>query len=854
MARSFRSSRIPDLLILVGCLLATPRAARGASEIVASRQAPSSVSAQYGTAIPVHVQAPGGSYLVPTGTGIEFRRSDAASDTLLGSFRTAGAVVEAAWTGRTAYLFAGDRGIVAVDGSDSTSLTAIGGHDHLGVIRHGAFAPGSATLAAATDQDLAFFHESSPGGLDLLERRSFTDGRRIVRVRARADSFLVLSVRQVPTLRMLVTLYRVRPGAAPESLWEFAANGLQAQDLAWPDAMAFVAVGNDGVLPLNTETRVAGAAVAVALGNFVRSVDADPASVVAVGQARTYAQFTRSGPKGGTLLNEQDRVASLDPFHVAVVGGLAVVSEDDAASPLDPDEAGTSVLEIRDVTQPAQSGRTTTTGLGRARRVIVDSGLAYVADYTGGLRIYRAAPADTSLVGVLPVTGTTRVYDLSLDPVRRVLYLAAGTAGVLVADVSNPSAPGVIASATLPGITVAVQSIDTTLAVAGRRGGASAGVTFLGVSNPNAPVPRGSLNFPSVIDPRAFAFRDTVLYVADDGQGLFSVDFKNPDAPAALGVASGTFTRDIDLAGTRLLAGTDADGLQIVDVADPGVPVLLATLPTPPIFGVAQQGETAIALLGDGGALAVDLRTPSAPRVRGVIPVPGFSRDAAWSGDTLLIAERFGLERYGADPTVTVEPALSLSVDTGSVLPRVLVVWFATLPPGAIGWNVYRDAGSAAEGQATAGSVRVNDGLLPPLVRAATDEGVLAGTTYRYRLEAFFADGSSRTVAEGVVYVTSNSALGRLYPNPYRPRSGQLLQIPYRVLSIDGGKSIELRVIDLQGRLVRRITTTTAAGGGFGSMTWDGRDDRGRLLADGVYFFRLEGPGIDDARQIILLR
>src|SRR5256885_16744535 len=120
MARTLRSSRIPDLLLLAGCLLVLPPPpARGAAEIVAPRRAPSSLSAQYGAAIPVHTGAAGGSYLVPTGAGIEFRRSDAASDTLLGSFRTAGGVDEAAWTGRTAYLFAGDRGIVAGDRTDS---------------------------------------------------------------------------------------------------------------------------------------------------------------------------------------------------------------------------------------------------------------------------------------------------------------------------------------------------------------------------------------------------------------------------------------------------------------------------------------------------------------------------------------------------------------------------------------------------------------------------------------------------------------------------------------------------------------------------------------------------------------
>jgi flagellar hook assembly protein FlgD len=74
------------------------------------------------------------------------------------------------------------------------------------------------------------------------------------------------------------------------------------------------------------------------------------------------------------------------------------------------------------------------------------------------------------------------------------------------------------------------------------------------------------------------------------------------------------------------------------------------------------------------------------------------------------------------------------------------------------------------------------------------------------------------------------------------------------VLSIDGGKSIELRVFDTSGRLVRRIPGSVPPGGGFASLAWDGRDDRGRVLPDGVYFVNVKGPGIDDARQIVLLR
>ncbi len=855
MILSGRSRRIPDLILLVGCFLAVlPRDARAASEIIATRLAPSSVSARYGPAVPVHPGSPGGSYLVPTETGMEYRGSGAVSDTLYGSFRTAGAVREIAWSGSTAYLLAGDRGIVAVDATDSTSLVAVGGHDHLGDLEHGAFAPSSATLAAATDATLYLFRETAPGVLDLIDTRSYQDGRRIVRVQARSDSFLVLSQRSSPTLRMFLTLYRVRSGAAPESLWEFQANGFQVGDLAWSGAIAFVAAGNSGILPFDTETRLAGAAEIVLTGQFVRGVDADSVSVVAIAEARTYAQFTRSGPKGATLTSEVDRLTAIEPFQISLVGGLAVISEDDQASPIEPDEVGSSLLEVRDVAQPAVPGRVTTTGTGRVRRVIWDQGFAYVADYTGGLRIYRGGAADTSLVGAFPVTGNTRVYDLAMDPLRRLVFLASGTGGLVIVDVADASSPTLVASLALTGLTSAVAFIDTSRVVVARRG-AGAGVTFVDVKdirNSVPPTARG--NYAGIQDPRALAVRDTVVFVADEPQGVVSIGFGNLDAPILIGTPSLIGSVDLDLLGTRLIVGTNGSGVQVVDATNPAALVPLSNVPSPPVFGVTQQGQTAVALLGDGGVLAIDLTTPSVPRVRGVIQVPGFSRDAFWVGDTLLVAARFGLERFQASPAIGADPVLGFTVDAAAVLPRVTITWTVSPPPGAIGWNLYRDTGSATSGLSSSPGFRVNDSLLGPAARSSIDAAAPGGIPVRYRLEVFFADGSSRKAAEGTLFVGSNSALGRVYPNPYRPRNGQGLNIPYRVLSIDGGKSIELGIYELSGRLVRKITGTTAGGGGYGSVTWDGRDGRGRLLADGVYFARLRGPGIDDARQFILLR
>ena len=845
----------PALLLLAGSsLVAVPSLGHAASQIVATRIAPSAVTSHYGPAVPLPSAPASGTFIIPTGTGIESRALGGGS-ARYGSFRTAGRIDEVASSGTTAYLFAGERGIVAVDVSDSSSLVAIGGHDHLGAIGRGAFAPGSGTLAAASDSAVYFLRELAPGSLSLIQSRVYRDGRALIRLQARNDSVLVLSRRTGGLLTMFLTLYRARSGAAPESLWEVRQNGVSPSDLAWSGDVAFIAAGNAGIIPVDVATRVAGAAVPVAGGVLARSLDADAATVVAVGEARTFARFLRSGPKGQTLIGEANGSTHLEPFHVRIVGGMAVVSEDDQSPPAEPDEMGQSVVEYWSIAgSPVAQPPAPDWGAGRVRRVAYDAGYAYLADYNAGLRVYRADPADTSLVGLLVGGVNDHVFDVALDALLHRAYLAAGSGGLQVVDITDPTSPVLVGALSLTGSTVAVAVVNDTLVVVARRGGSSAGVTFVDVTVASAPFARGEVNSPFVEDPRAIAVRDSIAFIADVFLGLQSIRFGNPDAPAVLGAPSGFGARDLDLAGDLLLVGTRSAGVEFVDVFRPESPSLLATLPTPAVFGVAQLGQTAIACLGDGGALAIDIRDWASPRVRGPIAVPGFARDAAWVGDTLLVAASFAMERFRASATVTSDPALSVTIDPGAILPRARVSWSVSAPSGAIGWNVYRDLGTAGQGVGSAIGVRVNDPLLDPSARSVDDTGLKAGTNYRYRLEAFYADGASRKVAEGTAYVPSVAGIGRLYPNPFYPNSGQSLTVPYRVFSADGGKSIRLRVYDVQGRLIRDIASTTPSAGGFGLVVWDGRDDRGRIPADGMYFAAVEGPGIDDSRQLLLLR
>ncbi len=92
----------------------------------------------------------------------------------------------------------------------------------------------------------------------------------------------------------------------------------------------------------------------------------------------------------------------------------------------------------------------------------------------------------------------------------------------------------------------------------------------------------------------------------------------------------------------------------------------------------------------------------------------------------------------------------------------------------------------------------------------------------------------------------ASSRLERAHPNPLNPAT----TIPY-VLAAPG--LVELRLYDVQGRLVRRLTGGRQPAGAH-EIVWDGRDETGSQLASGQYFATLtvNGKVVDTSRAVIL--
>jgi hypothetical protein len=64
---------------------------------------------------------------------------------------------------------------------------------------------------------------------------------------------------------------------------------------------------------------------------------------------------------------------------------------------------------------------------------------------------------------------------------------------------------------------------------------------------------------------------------------------------------------------------------------------------------------------------------------------------------------------------------------------------------------------------------------------------------------------------------------------------------------------VSLGVFDIAGRRVRTLAEGTFDAGEH-SASWDGRDFLGEAVSAGIYFYRLEGEGIDETRKLVVLR
>jgi hypothetical protein len=89
-------------------------------------------------------------------------------------------------------------------------------------------------------------------------------------------------------------------------------------------------------------------------------------------------------------------------------------------------------------------------------------------------------------------------------------------------------------------------------------------------------------------------------------------------------------------------------------------------------------------------------------------------------------------------------------------------------------------------------------------------------------------------------------ALHQNYPNPFNAGTTLSYALPATA-------NVELAIHDVSGRRVALVERGSRGPGVF-DRAWDGKDDRGRPLASGVYFLRLRAGADEAVRKIVILR
>ena len=111
---------------------------------------------------------------------------------------------------------------------------------------------------------------------------------------------------------------------------------------------------------------------------------------------------------------------------------------------------------------------------------------------------------------------------------------------------------------------------------------------------------------------------------------------------------------------------------------------------------------------------------------------------------------------------------------------------------------------------------------------------------------AIFGRGEATAVAAPAVITPVDALLLSNFPNPFNDGT----VIPFQ---LDQRGTVELFVYNLAGQRVASLVDEVRGPGAY-SVHWNGRDERGRTLASGVYLYRLQTDGQVQTRKLAISR
>jgi hypothetical protein len=128
----------------------------------------------------------------------------------------------------------------------------------------------------------------------------------------------------------------------------------------------------------------------------------------------------------------------------------------------------------------------------------------------------------------------------------------------------------------------------------------------------------------------------------------------------------------------------------------------------------------------------------------------------------------------------------------------------------------------------------------------ASDEG--SGSIVEAGLDEFMLTGFGQPITPVNEELTPTRwALHQNHPNPFNPMTTLSFDLPRDA-------AVTLSIYDVSGRLVRTLIGQERLTVGRHEYSWNGRDERGRQVPSGIYFYKLAGEDFVQTNRMVLVR
>jgi hypothetical protein len=267
------------------------------------------------------------------------------------------------------------------------------------------------------------------------------------------------------------------------------------------------------------------------------------------------------------------------------------------------------------------------------------NGLAYVARGSAGLWIVDVSNpmVPDNIDSISPPDDASDVTVLD-----GLAYVAGGASGLQIIDIADPNALSLVSVLDTPGLVLDVELENGFAYLAD----VYAGVRIVDVSDPGSPVELGAIDTPD--RPRNLAVADGIVYAAAGDGGLRIIDASNPAAPVEIGgLATPAYAYDVEVAGgyaylSVIYFGQRPPGigssLWVVDISDPTSPLEVGALDFNANATGMEMADGLLYLAGSGGLRVIDVSNPSAPLELGFIETAAGSSDVDYVDGLAFVA------------------------------------------------------------------------------------------------------------------------------------------------------------------------------------------------------------------------